>query len=214
MRPSKSCYKLYTRWQIQVFCFCINKLSIDCYHFPLTFMNTLRSLVHLRLQYYICLVRSIEEEQGREREGRSASNCVFSFFFFHEWEWEGERTEIAWNNRPVFLPGYIPGSVFLCFALEGAVGRLLEISKPAAPPPSILPLTDIPSDSGLMRSLQHSVVEKLPVRLIDNASCPAHITEYTESQSTTETGSLAVCFTIKPSIWVDFNPKKSSTVNV
>ncbi|KAL0154911.1 hypothetical protein M9458_049174, partial [Cirrhinus mrigala] len=50
---------------------------------------------------------------------------------------------------------------------------LLEISKPAAPPPSILPLTDIPSDSGLTR-------KKLPVRLIDNASCPAHITEYAE----------------------------------
>ncbi len=73
--------------------------------------NTSFLLLHqqaiCRLQYYICLVRSIEEEQGREREGRSASNCVFSFFFFHEWEWEGERTEIAWNNWPVFLPDLV-----------------------------------------------------------------------------------------------------------
>ncbi len=108
---------LYTRWQIQVFCFCIKKLSVDCYHFPLSFMNTLRSLVHLRLQYYICLVRSIEEEQGREREVRSASNCVFSFFFFHEWEWEGERTEIAWNNWPVFLPDLVT-FLAVCFYIS------------------------------------------------------------------------------------------------
>ncbi|KAK2867397.1 hypothetical protein Q8A67_025514 [Cirrhinus molitorella] len=88
----------------------------------------------------------------------------------------------------------------MTFEMRGVAGRLLEISKPAAPPPSILPLTDIPSDSGLTRSLQRSVVQKLPVRLIDNASCPAHITEYTEPQSTTEMGGLAVSFTTKPSV--------------
>lgn len=193
---------LYTRWQTRVFCVCINKLSLDYCHFPLIFINTLRSLVHLRLQYYICLVRSIGEEQGRESEGRSAGYWVFCFFFFHEWEWEGERTEIARNNRPVFLPDLIT-FLAVCFYVlllrEPLEGYWRSANLLPLLPPS-LPLTDIPSDSGLTRSLQRSVVEKLPVRLIDNASCPALITEYTEPQSTTETGGLAVCFTIKPSI--------------
>ncbi len=96
---------LYTRWQIQVFCFCINKLSVDCYHFPLTFMNTFSGTFTFAILYLSSQVYWRGAREGRE--GRSASNCVFSFFFFHEWEWEGERTEIAWNNRPVFLPDLV-----------------------------------------------------------------------------------------------------------
>lgn len=139
------------------------------------------------------------------REGKRGAECwlLSLLFFLLSWVRVRRREDRNSSEQQASVSAwfdYIPGSVFLCFALEGAAGRLLEISKPAAPPPSILPLTDIPSDSGLTRSLQRSVVEKLPVRLIDNASCPALITEYTEPQSTTETGGLAVCFTIKPSI--------------
>lgn len=60
--------------------------------------------------------------------------------------------------------------------------------------PLSIPLTDVPSDSILMRNPQRSAVEKLPVRLIENASCLPPTSRNALEVRTAETRGLLASF--------------------